>query len=94
MDFSKVKDSFSEWANASGLMIQTEYKGEEVRSTDIFDENGCKWQLWLVPVNESDQCVIHYWNYKDISRHIKIDNSDLLEKLYQIRQNIKNGNVK
>ena len=93
MDFCKIEQTFSHWANSVGLTIQAEYQGEEVRSTEIIDGSNQKWQLWLVPVNESDECVIHYWNYNDISRHVNVDNSDLLTKLTEIRNDIQNGTV-
>ncbi|MDF3126513.1 hypothetical protein [Rheinheimera sp. 1928-s] len=93
MDYSKVDKSFSEWANCLKLLIQNDYKGDEVRSVDIFDEHNQKWQLWLVPVNESDKCVIHYWNYSDISRHVEVDNSQLFDELSAIGENVKNGTI-
>ena len=74
--------------------MQTEYKGEEVRSTDIIDNNKKKWQLWLVPVDSEDKCVIHYWDYKDISRHSKVSNSELFKELVNIEKRIKSGTVK
>jgi len=93
MNFNKVDKIFSQWAQSSGLNVQIEYKGEEVRSTDILDSNNIKWQLWLVPVDLEDQCVIHYWNYKDISRHSKVLNSKLLQELTDIEKSIKTGEI-
>jgi len=94
MNFKKVDKIFSQWAQYSGLHVQIEYKGEEVRSTDILDSNNKKWQLWLVPVDLEDQCVIHYWNYKDISRHSKVSNSKLQQELTNIERSIKTGEIK
>ena len=91
MDYSKVEKSFSIWAKGLKLTVQSEYQGEEVRSVDIFDKQNQKWQLWLVPVNHDEQCVIHYWNYKEISRHRKVSNSKLLHELTEIGTNIING---
>jgi len=93
MDYSKVEKAFSEWAKGLKLTVQSEYKGEEVRSVDIFDNQNRKWQLWLVPVNQDDQCVIHYWNYKEIGRHIKVNNSNLMHELTEIGKNIINGTI-
>jgi len=93
MNFDKVDKIFSQWAQSSGLNVQREYKGEEVRSTDILDSNNKKWQLWLVPVDSEDQCVVHYWNYKDISRHSKVENSKLLQELSNIEKSIKTGEI-
>jgi hypothetical protein len=94
MNFQKVDQSFYDWAQSSGLNVQTEYKGETVRSTDIFDINNQKWQLWLVPVDSEDKCVIHYWNYNDISRHSKVSNFELFQELAKIEKSIKTGTVK
>ena len=94
MKFKKVDKIFSHWAQNSGLNVQTEYKGEEVRSTDILDNSNKKWQLWLVPVDSENQCVIHYWDYKDISRYSKVLNSELLQELGNIERNIKIGEIK
>ena len=94
MKFKKVDKVFSQWAQGSGLNVQIEYKGEEVRSTDILDSSNMKWQLWLVPVDSEEQCVIHYWNYKDISRHSKVLNSKLLQELGNIERSIKTGEIK
>jgi len=94
MNFKKVDKVIFQWATGSGLNVQSEYKGEEVRSTDILDSNNMKWQLWLVPVDSEDQCVIHYWNYKDVSRHSKVPNSKLLQELGNIERSIKTGEIK
>jgi len=94
MNFQKVENVFVSWAKNSGLTIQTEYKGEEIRSTDILDNNEKKWQLWLVPVDSEEHCVIHYWNYKNISRHSKVPNSQLFQELVIIEKSIKNGTLK
>ncbi len=94
MNFQKVDQAFYDWAQNSGLNVQTEYKGEEVRSTDIFDIDKQKWQLWLVPVDSEDKCVIHYWNYKDISRNSKVSISELSQELANIERSIKTGSVK
>ena len=94
MNFHKVDQAFYDWAKNSGLNVQTEYKGEEVRSVDIFDTNKEKWQLWLVPVELEDKCVIHYWNYKDISRHSKVPNLELSQELVNIENSIKNKTIK
>ena len=93
MSFNKVDKAFYDWAKNSGLNVQTEYKGEEVRSTDIIDNNKKKWQLWLVPVDSEDKCVIHYWDYKDISRLSKVANSELFKELIYIEESIKTGTV-
>ena len=45
MNFEKVDQAFYDWAKNSGLNVQTKYKGEEVRSTYIFDIDKQKWQL-------------------------------------------------
>jgi len=94
MDFSKVDQSFSQWANQAELVVHTEYQGDEVRSTNIIDANGQKWQVWLVPVDSTEQCVIHYWNYKDISRHLKVSVSMLFTELKSIEEDIRNCTVK
>jgi hypothetical protein len=51
MSFEKVDRAFYGWAKSSELIVQTENKGEEVRSADIFDNEKQKLQLWLVPVD-------------------------------------------
>jgi len=94
MKFHKVDQAFYDWAKNSGMNVQTEYKGEEVRSVDIFDTKNKKWQLWLVPVDSEDKCVIHYWDYKDISRHSKVSNLRLLQELTDIEKSIKTGEIK
>ena len=94
MNFTKVDKAFYDWAKNSGLNVQTEYKGEEVRSVELFDINKQKWQLWLVPVDTEEKCVVHYWNYKDKSRHSKVPNLELPQELVNIMSSIKNGTVK
>ena len=93
MSFHKVDQAFYDWAKNSGLNVQTEYKGEEVRSVNILDPNQQKWQLWLAPVDTEDKCVIHYWNYKEISRHSKVPNSELYQELVNIENSIKSETV-
>ncbi len=94
MNYQIVDHDFKRWVKDAGLPLFTEYKGEEVRSTEIIDNNKTKWQLWLVPVEKEGECVIHYWNYKDISRHSKVLNSLLFQELVSIENKIKTGRVK
>lgn len=93
MEFGKVDHQFNEWASKAGAFVQTQYKGDSVRSTNLFDNNNKKWQLWLVPVNGLDEVVIHYWDYKKVRRHKKTQNSNLLSTLFEIESNIRNGSV-
>ncbi|MEX1666633.1 hypothetical protein [Zhongshania arctica] len=93
MDFTKVDNSFNAWASSSDIFIQREYKGEDVRSADILDINEKKWQLWLVPVNDENACVIHYWDYKKVSRHAKVAISELLSELSKIEAIIRAGEL-
>ncbi len=44
--------------------MMTAYKGYEVRSVDLTNEEGSRFQLWVDPPGEDGRVGVHVWNYK------------------------------
>lgn len=81
MDFRKIDESFLAWAKAKNLPVSTAYKDSEVRSVNIHSSSGKKWQLWLEPQSNSENCQIKYWDYESKAKTVASTNDELKEKL-------------
>lgn len=62
------------WASKQGLVVATDYRGEEVRSIQISDENGSRFQIWIEPPDDQKHTgfVVKAWDYKNRRLHLPI----------------------
>ena len=82
-----------DWAAKHGLQIFTEYKDEQVRSTDVVGSAGKKCQIWIDQSDKAGTFVVNIWNYKTKrAKRIKqlqaskTDIRDKLEEAYKTAQ--------
>lgn len=91
--YDLIDPELEAWAAKHSLQIFTEYKDEEVRSTDVVGSAGKKCQIWVDQPDMSGTFVVNIWNYKkNRARRIKqlraskTNIMDKLEEAYQMAQ--------
>lgn len=70
----------TEWAARHGLHVQTRYRDEEVRSVDVVDDQGARYQVWLVQRPDGD-VEVNAWDHRDLRTCIKSTAAGLPEAL-------------
>ena len=83
-----IDPELNAWATNHGLKIFTQYKDEEVRSTDVMGSSGKKCQIWVEP-SYFFTFVINVWDYKKRRvrlRAWKINIGSKLEEAYRTSQ--------
>ena len=79
MTYNKIDPKINNWINKFDLKLLKEYKDYDVRTVEIVDKKGNKYQIWIDPPNKNEEVGIHAWDYK----HKRIDRKtsiDTLEK--------------
>ena len=87
MDFSQVDVPFDEWAQDNGLQVFKHYKDYNVRSITIVKSTQSKWQMWLEPNPDMNQCIIKYWDYGSKRYEVLVSVEELkeiLQKIYDV----------
>jgi len=79
MSYARVDPILNRWAADHGLTVMTSYKDYEVRSIDLVDAQGARYQLWLDPPGETGRVGVHVWDY----RKRRADYEGKLEDLIQ-----------
>ena len=59
----------------------TSYKDCEVRSIDLADEEGCRFQLWVDPPEQAGKIGVHVWDYKKRRMDYDVEFDDLVDCL-------------
>lgn len=80
MSYQLIDPIIFPWANIHSLHISTIYKDEEVRSIDLINAKGERFQIWFdLPVR--NRIIVHAWNYKKKKERVQKDWSVDIEKL-------------
>jgi len=64
MSYAGVDPILNQWAADHRLTVMTSYKDYEVRSIDLVDAQGVRFQLWLDPPGETGRIGVHVWDYR------------------------------
>ncbi len=64
MSYNIIDQVIQKWAEKHALKIYVWSQDYEVRSTDIVDKDGAKYQLWIEPPMQDGEINIHIWDYK------------------------------
>lgn len=64
MMYDLVDPILRRWASRHGLAVMDEYRGEEVRSLELTDDHGRRYQLWLDPPVEGGRVAVHAWDFR------------------------------
>lgn len=82
MSYESIDKVIKSWASKHRLSLYTEYKDSEVRSVDVVDHSGKKFQIWID--KPSDETVgVHAWDYKRRRRDWEPAVAELGEALEQ-----------
>lgn len=64
MMYDSVDPILRRWASRYDLAVMDEYRGEEVRSLELTDDHGRRYQLWLEPPVEGGRVTVHAWDFR------------------------------
>lgn len=64
MSYDQIDNTINAWASEHNLNIFTSYQGFDVRSTDVVDKSGNKYQIWIDEPETGGLVEVHAWDYK------------------------------
>ena len=85
MNYAEIDKVLTPWSKRHGLHVFTKYRDEEVRSIDVVDDAGDRYQIWISESANSGTAKVSAWNYKDKKKTVESSFPDLeqaLEELY------------
>jgi len=87
IDYSTIDVVISSWATKHRLTVYTQYHDQEVRSVDVVNSKGRKFQIWVDPPS-GDSVAVHAWDYKKQRRDWKGVASHLAQFLEEAWQTV------
>lgn len=64
MSYHQIDETINAWASDNKLTIFTRHQDYDVRSTDVVDELGNKYQIWIDEPKSDGSVEVHVWDYK------------------------------
>jgi len=64
MSYAAIDEVLSQWAASHELHLATTYRDVEVRSIEIVDDGGGRFQLWVDPPAVNGLIGVHVWDYR------------------------------
>lgn len=90
MNYQLIDPIIFQWAQSHSFRISTSYKDEEVRSIDIINAKGERFQVWF-DIPTKHHVGIHVWNYKKKKESLKkewlvniVDLESILTEVFKI----------
>lgn len=80
MSYSDIDPIISRWTKGHRLFLYTRYQDSDVRSIEIVDSRGCKYQIWI-DEPKGDQVAVHVWDYRRRRRDLQVEISVLEDGL-------------
>ena len=80
MNYQIIDDVLDAWAKLHNLKVIKLYKDMQVRSVNIVDSTGAKYQIWIDPIEGKHEIKINYWDYKNKDRKSTRLNSSHIQK--------------
>jgi hypothetical protein len=77
MSYQNIDTIIQDWADKYKLSVYTSYQDYEVRSVDIVDEKGRKYQIWVDPPDHDGNVEVHAWDYRKRRRNYTTSEKDL-----------------
>lgn len=81
MGYEKIDSVLYRWAGNHKLHWFTKYHDDEVRSTEIVDSKGNRFQLWVNPPNLFGRIGVNIWDYGKRRKTFMSSKSDLEDSL-------------
>jgi hypothetical protein len=89
MSYNSIDPILLPWIKKNGLKLFTSFKDEEVRSTEVVDQKGNRFQIWVEPVDLGGQLSVYAWDFKKRKLQFKGSINELalnLDKAYSYVQ--------
>lgn len=64
MSYQNIDLIIRDWADKHKLTLYTSYRDHEVRSVDVVDQRGRKYQIWIDPPDQKGNVEVHAWDYR------------------------------
>lgn len=64
MGYEEIDDVINQWASHRNLPFYMSYKEGDVRSFEIADQSGNRYQMWIDKPLESGKIEVHIWNFE------------------------------
>lgn len=80
MNYAEVDPIISAWVQRHGLTLYTQYQDSEVRSVDIVDSKGRKFQIWIDSPT-TREVAVHAWDYRKRRKDWNTTTDDLGNRL-------------
>jgi len=80
MSYSTIDAVIKKWASDNKQVVLSQYKDCEVRSFEVFDDKGRKFQIWI-DRPEGGFVDVHAWDYKKRRKDWRAPIGDLYSTL-------------
>ena len=87
MSYQQIDPVIWDWVDKHNLSVYTSYQDYEVRSVDVVDQQGQKYQIWIDPPDQFGNVAVHAWDYKKRRKDYIVSINELrscLEEAYNI----------
>ena len=75
----QIERALSDFCDEFGLLMSTTYRGEEVRSIDVVDDQACSYQIWIE--QSETGWMVKLWDRDSRSAEFPTGSDDLLDTL-------------
>ena len=88
MSYSQIDPILNQWAASRGLSIMTLHRDCTVRSIDVVDDVGGRFQLWVGPPKRAGRVGVHVWDDQKRRKDYEIEPEGLADCLDEALQTV------
>ena len=81
MSYAIIDPIIKQWASQNNLVLTFNYKDYDVRSVEVVDSKGERFQIWIEEPLNNGEIKIVAWDYRKRKVEFAADKFDLLQKL-------------
>jgi hypothetical protein len=81
MGYQKIDLILDAWARSHQLYIYRTYRDVEVRSVEVVNRDGKRFQIWIDLPDSTNRIGVHAWDYKTSRTDISASPDTLFESL-------------
>lgn len=86
MAYEEIDGVLKDWARMNNVHLYTKYKDAEVRSFEVSESHGQRFQIWVDPPDSEQRIDVHVWDYKKRREDISTSVDSLSETLDRARK--------
>jgi hypothetical protein len=64
MNYVEVDKALRPWLKHHGLHLLTTHRDQEVRSIDVVDDAGARYQIWISGADDAEKVRVSAWDFK------------------------------